>query len=149
MVVSSFSAGEISQQPALSHIRELLLVLTQQMGQGVEWRVLPGVIYGKLFSSNEDLSFWFIVWLDAQSRKLAKSTAVLLKIKGPSSTHRPQGPKNASYVHPSVDSINPLSPNSNQHQFSPNNIHTLSRDTVMRINKVITKGKISTYTLRK
>ena len=53
------------------------------MGQGMEWRVLPGVIYGKLFSSNEDLSFWFIVWLDAQSGKLAKSTAVLLKIKGP------------------------------------------------------------------
>ena len=93
------------------------------MGQGVEWRVLPGVIYGKLFSS-----FWFIVWLDAQSRKLAKSTAVLLKIKGPSSTHRPQAPKNE---------------NSNQHQFSPNDIHTLSRDTVMRINKMITKGKIS------
>ena len=82
-MVSSFSAGEISQQPALSHIRELLLVLTQQMGQWVEWRVLPGVVYGKLISSNEDLSFWFIVWLDAQSGKLAKSTAVLLKIKGP------------------------------------------------------------------
>ena len=45
--------------------------------------MLPGVIYGKLFGSNEDLSFWFIVWLDAQSGKLAKSTAVLLKIKGP------------------------------------------------------------------
>ena len=128
MMVSSFSAVEISQQPALSHIRELLLVLTQQMGQGVEWRVLPGVIYRKLFSSKEDLSFWFIVWLDAQSRKLAKSTAVLLKIKGPSSTHRPQAPKNA---------------NSNQLQFSPNDIHTLSRDTVMRIDKMITRGKIS------
>ena len=127
MMVSSFSAVEISQQPALSHIRELLLVLTQQMGKGVEWRVLPGVIYGKLFSSEEDLSFWFIVWLDAQSRKLAKS-AVLLKIKGPSSTHRPQAPKNA---------------NSNQLQFSPNDIRTQSRDTVMRINKMITRGKIS------
>ena len=32
-------------------------------------------------------------------------------------------------------SINPLSPNSDQHQFSPNNIHTLSRDEVMRFNK--------------
>ena len=127
MMVSSFSAVEISQQPALSHIRELLLVLTQQMGQGVEWRVLPGVIYGKLFSSKEDLSFWFIVWLDARSRKLAKS-AVLLKIKGPSSTHRPQAPKNA---------------NSNQLQFSPKDIRTQSRDTVMRINKMITRGKIS------
>ena len=127
MMVSSFSAVEISQQPALSHICELLLVLTEQMGQGVEWRVLPGVIYGKLFSSKEDLSFWFIVWLDAQSRKLAKS-AVLLKIKGPSSTHRPQAPKNA---------------NSNQLQFSPNDIRTQSRDTVMRINKMITRGKIS------
>ena len=31
--------------------------------------------------------------------------------------------------------INPLSPKSDQDQFSPNNIHTLSRDKVMRINK--------------
>ena len=30
--------------------------------------------------------------------------------------------------------INPLSPNSDQQQFSPNNIHTLSSDEVMRIN---------------
>ena len=34
--------------------------------------------------------------------------------------------------------INPLSPNSDQHQFSPNDIHTMSRDYVMRINKMIT-----------
>ena len=34
--------------------------------------------------------------------------------------------------------INPLSPNGDQHQFSPNDIHTLSRDYVMRINKMIT-----------
>ena len=31
-------------------------------------------------------------------------------------------------------SLNPLSPNSDQHQFSPNNIHTMSRDQVKRIN---------------
>ena len=36
----------------------------------------------------------------------------------------------------------PLSANSDQKQFSPNNIHTLSRDKVMRINKMITKGKM-------
>ena len=29
--------------------------------------------------------------------------------------------------------------NSDQHQFSPNKIHTLSRDKVMRINKMITQ----------
>ena len=40
------------------------------------------------------------------------------------------------------DGINPSSPNSDQHQFSPNNIHTLSRDKVMRINKMITIEKI-------
>ena len=34
--------------------------------------------------------------------------------------------------------FNPLHPNSDQNQFSPNNIHTLSRDTVMRINQMIT-----------
>ena len=32
---------------------------------------------------------------------------------------------------------NPLSPNSDQHQFSPDNIHTRSRDEVLRINKII------------
>ena len=38
--------------------------------------------------------------------------------------------------------FNPLSPNSDQHQFSPNIIHTLSRDKVMRINKMIIIEKI-------
>ena len=38
--------------------------------------------------------------------------------------------------------FNPLSPNSHQQQFSPNNIHTLSRDKVMRINKMIIIEKI-------
>ena len=33
--------------------------------------------------------------------------------------------------------FNPLSPNSDQHQFSPNNIHTMSRGKAMRINKMI------------
>ena len=37
--------------------------------------------------------------------------------------------------------INPLSANSDQHQFSPNNIYTLSRDKIMRINKMISKEK--------
>ena len=36
------------------------------------------------------------------------------------------------------NTFNPLSPNSDQHQFSPNNIHTRSRDKVMRINEIIT-----------
>ena len=41
------------------------------------------------------------------------------------------------------DSFNPLSLNSDQHQFSPNNIHRLSSATSMRINQMITKRKIS------
>ena len=39
----------------------------------------------------------------------------------------------AAYVRPggvALVSVNPLSPNSDQDQFSPNNIHTLSRDTL-------------------
>ena len=36
----------------------------------------------------------------------------------------------------------PLSPNSDQHQFSPNDIHTLAREMVMGINKMLTKEKI-------
>ena len=38
--------------------------------------------------------------------------------------------------------LNPLSPSSNQHQFSPNDIHTLSRDYVTRIDKMIAKEKM-------
>ena len=41
-----------------------------------------------------------------------------------------------------VSNINPLSPNGDKHQFSPKNIHTLSKEKVMRINKMITKVKI-------
>ena len=45
--------------------------------------------------------------------------------------------------------FNPLSPNSDQHQFSPNNIHRLSSATSMRINQMITKRKIPTNSVRK
>ena len=38
--------------------------------------------------------------------------------------------------------INPLSPNSDQHQFSPNNIHRLLRAKSMKINKMITKRNV-------
>ena len=33
--------------------------------------------------------------------------------------------------------VNLLSPNGDQHQFSPNDIHTLSRDKVMGINELM------------
>ena len=38
--------------------------------------------------------------------------------------------------------FNPLSSNGDQHQFSPNDILTWSRDKVMRINEMITKEKM-------
>ena len=38
--------------------------------------------------------------------------------------------------------FNPLSPDSDQHQFSPNNIHMLPREMIMRVNKMITKEKM-------
>ena len=37
--------------------------------------------------------------------------------------------------------VNLASPDSYQHQFSPNNIHMLSREMIMRVNKMITKEK--------
>ena len=37
--------------------------------------------------------------------------------------------------------INPLSPDSDQDQFSPNNIHMLPREIVMRVNKWSPKRK--------
>ena len=41
-----------------------------------------------------------------------------------------------------IATINPLSPNSDQQQFSPNNIHMLPREIVMRVNTMITKEKM-------
>ena len=38
--------------------------------------------------------------------------------------------------------LSPLHPKSDQHQFSPNNISRSSRVKVMRITKLITKGKM-------
>ena len=38
--------------------------------------------------------------------------------------------------------FNPLGPNGDQHKFSLNNIHMLSRKMVMRVNTMITKEKI-------
>ena len=45
--------------------------------------------------------------------------------------------RNHESVHNQWFPVNPSSPNTDQHQFSPNNIHTMSRDKVMRINKMI------------
>ena len=39
--------------------------------------------------------------------------------------------------------LNPLSPDSDQHQFSPNNIHMLPREMIMRVNKMVTKDPLS------
>ena len=44
-----------------------------------------------------------------------------------------------------IKAFNPSIPNSEQHQFSPTNIHRLSRGEVMRMNKMITKVKMSCY----
>ena len=41
-----------------------------------------------------------------------------------------------------TESINPLGPKSVQHQFSPNNISRSTRVKVMRITKLITKGRM-------
>ena len=49
---------------------------------------------------------------------------------------------------PSYSSFNPLGPKSDQHQFSPNNIHTLAREKVMRITKLIPKLKGKCFDLK-
>ena len=38
--------------------------------------------------------------------------------------------------------FNPLRPDGDQHQFSPNNIHMLPREMVIRVNKMFPKGKM-------
>ena len=38
--------------------------------------------------------------------------------------------------------VNPLSPNSDKQQFSPNNIHMLTREMVISVNKMINKKKM-------
>ena len=41
----------------------------------------------------------------------------------------------------------PLSLNSDQHQFSPNNINTLLTEKIMKINKMITEGDLLSNSL--
>ena len=51
---------------------------------------------------------------------------------------------------PSFVTVNPLSPKSDQQQFSPNDVLTLSRDKVTRINKMMTNFiKFSQLILKK
>ena len=38
--------------------------------------------------------------------------------------------------------VDPLTPNSDQHQLSPKDIHTLAREKVVRVYKMITKERI-------
>ena len=61
--------------------------------------------------------------------------------------HRSQEFKVTS--HTKCRPFNPLSPNCDQHQFSPNNIHTLSKEKVMRENGLIFDQILSTHSLRK
>ena len=65
-----------------------------------------------------------VVQISLQCRKFAVSDSKTLKYLG----------KIETYHYPN----NPLSPDSDQDQFSPNNIHMLPREMVMRINKMIT-----------
>ena len=55
-------------------------------------------------------------------------------------------PKACLISHPTLSPvnqiINPLSPRGDQQRFSPNNFDTLTRNKVMRINKIITKEKV-------
>ena len=46
------------------------------------------------------------------------------------------------YLYVTYFCFNPLSPDTDQHQFSPNNIHMLPREMIMRVNKMITKEKM-------
>ena len=65
-------------------------------------------------------------------------TRITIKYKNGSIIHQIKGEEQVINM-----AVNPLSPNSDQHQFSPNNIHRLSSATSMRINQMITKRKIS------
>ena len=58
-----------------------------------------------------------------------------LKIRG--GGEGPPGPSPGS-----ATAFNPLSPNRDQDQFSPYNIHMLPREMVMRVNKMITYEKM-------
>ena len=44
--------------------------------------------------------------------------------------------------------FNPLSPNSDRERFTPNDVHTLSRDKVMRISKMITEEKMPWFFIK-
>jgi len=45
-------------------------------------------------------------------------------------------------ISPKLPDLNPVNPKFDQHQFSPSNLNTFSREIVVRIIKVINKGKL-------
>ena len=120
------------------------------------WQMAPTLTTVSVFKHSELFKYTFKPWADCKKKpSIVKETTVALKWKAPFTslshltetavklcafeTHISQKQRESSWIE---TSLNPLSANSNQKQFSPNNIHTLSRGMVMRINKMITKGKM-------
>ena len=91
------------------------------------------------------LSSWIltVLWEEQRKKVLVKANNIFMIADDV--VYGPRGRRETKWKWKTAwnfEYLNPLSPNSDQHQFSPNNIHTLSRDKVMRINKMIIIEKI-------
>ena len=112
-------------------------------GSGISWEVLWQAIAPFFFIKNSTKTFSFSSIRTSPSAKdecFCKCHS-LTKLKNSVifwSCNEVQKYWNTSVKWP----LNPSSPNSDQHQFSPNNIHMLPRGMVMRVNKMITKEKM-------
>ena len=115
----------------------------------------PTLTTVSVFKHSEPFKYTFKPWADCKKKTLnSKRNNCSFKVKstlcksfsfdgdctvGAFETHISQNQRESSSTE---TSLNPLSVNSDKKQFSPNNIHTLSRGMVMRINNMITKGKM-------
>ena len=98
----------------------------------------------------QDRGFWMATWWYINNLQLLKNWNLHLSMRTSSGIHELLNFSSSFFTRAlinewiiiSSNTFNPLSHSGDQHQFSPNNINTLSRDKIMRINKMISKEKL-------
>ena len=87
------------------------------------WRTTAGIPYWHFFPLHFILRIYLIIIHNTPQIAFASCEALLWRL------HMSL----VSISKPAISPINALSLNSDQQQFSPNNVHTLSRDKIVRI----------------
>ena len=94
------------------------------------------------------LSSWILTvfWEEQRKKVLVKANNIFMiaddVVWGPRTTGEGRNKKRKRKTSWNLEYLNRLSPNSDQHQFCPNDIHMLPRNMAMRVNKMIAKEQM-------